>query len=178
MPTYGNLTPTQIEQYATDTAGAAYFIGKTPDTLRGWRAAGEGPRYARIGNGSIFYRLDDLREWVDTGRNALLTERPGIPAHDDGQYCMDTAGAAAFIGRSPRTLTGWRSGRAVARPPVIQHRPAGRVFYRVADLREWIDSHLIETGAAPSRRRPSAGPVLVTVLPPTNPAAPLGGGHE
>lgn len=162
MPNGTFDTANHIEQYAMATAQAAAFLTTTPDTLRRWRSAGEGPRFAQLGGtgGRILYRVVDLREWLDTGRKTPLADSPA-PARDYGEFYLDRAAAAAFVGRSVRTLDGWRLGRDRGRGPrFIQHGNRS-IRYRVGDLRDWVDSGLIETHDTPAEC--GFGPALVVV---------------
>ena len=43
---------------------AAKFLGRTRQTLRLWASKGCGPRFHLV-DGRAFYRLDDLRRFVD-----------------------------------------------------------------------------------------------------------------
>ena len=180
MPTGTSTFSTHIEQYAMATAQAAVFLDTTPETLRLWRYAGEGPRYAQLGaTGSrIFYRVDDLREWMDTSQNTPLSDT-STSAHVGGGYYLNRAAAAAFIGRSVRTLDGWRLGRDGGRGPRFIQHDNRSIQYRVVDLREWVDSGLIETHVAPTKRDlgPALITVTVTVLAPTAPHALNGRGR-
>lgn len=45
---------------------AAELLGVSPCTLRNWRTAGTGPRYARINANQVLYRISDLDEWLQS----------------------------------------------------------------------------------------------------------------
>jgi hypothetical protein len=47
-----------------NTAQAAAYLGREPQTLRKWRSLGEGPRFSGRGRG-VRYRLRDLDAWID-----------------------------------------------------------------------------------------------------------------
>jgi predicted DNA-binding transcriptional regulator AlpA len=36
-----------------------------PDTVRYWRFKGQGPKHFRIGGKRVFYRVEDVQEWLD-----------------------------------------------------------------------------------------------------------------
>jgi len=42
----------------------ALLLNVSVATIRNWRAVGGGPRFCRMGAGSIRYRLDDVIEYV------------------------------------------------------------------------------------------------------------------
>ena len=46
---------------------AAKYLGHSPKTLAQWRSQGKGPRSLKRG-GRVFYRLDDLRQWLADGK--------------------------------------------------------------------------------------------------------------
>ncbi len=46
-----------------DTAGAARYLGVSPNTLRNWRTLGRGPRFYKIG-ALVKYRASDLDAFV------------------------------------------------------------------------------------------------------------------
>lgn len=52
---------------------AADLIGRTPGWLNKARCYGNGPPFHRIGR-RIFYRLPDLRKWVDENRHNSTSE--------------------------------------------------------------------------------------------------------
>lgn len=39
-------------------------LGVTADTAQSWRLTGTGPRFVKL-NRRIYYRLKDVREWID-----------------------------------------------------------------------------------------------------------------
>ena len=43
---------------------AAKYLGHSPKTLAQWRSKGTGPRSVKRG-GRVFYRLDDLKRWIE-----------------------------------------------------------------------------------------------------------------
>lgn len=45
---------------------AAKYIGLSPKTLAQMRCQGRGPRFIKRA-GRVFYRIDDLRRWIETG---------------------------------------------------------------------------------------------------------------
>ena len=47
-----------------DTKGAAAFIGSTPDTLKTWRARGDGPPFHKVSGRLVRYRRDELDAWL------------------------------------------------------------------------------------------------------------------
>ena len=57
------------------TAEAAAYLGFTPGTLRFWRHRNEGPKWFRLGQKIVMYRVEDLDKWIaenydDTSRGA------------------------------------------------------------------------------------------------------------
>jgi hypothetical protein len=43
---------------------AATYLKVQPGTLKTWRWSGKGPRFIRVGNKSIRYRLEDLEAFI------------------------------------------------------------------------------------------------------------------
>ncbi len=52
-------------------ARAAELLGVSPRTLEGWRVAGRGPRWAKVGR-AVVYRTQDLEDYV-SARSATST---------------------------------------------------------------------------------------------------------
>lgn len=48
-----------------DEAGAAKHLAVSPRTLRNWRTRGGGPKFVKISDRCIRYRLRDLLEWLE-----------------------------------------------------------------------------------------------------------------
>jgi len=46
------------------TEKAAEYLGLKPSTLVGWRTAGKGPTYIKVGRHCL-YRLADIETWLD-----------------------------------------------------------------------------------------------------------------
>ena len=42
------------------------LLGVTPRALQSWRQTGRGPRFVRISNRCIRYRLDDIDDWLES----------------------------------------------------------------------------------------------------------------
>jgi len=51
---------------------------------------------------------------------------------------LSTEEAAVYLGVSTGTLENWRAGEKKEGPEFC--KPAGRVYYRIADLDAWIES--------------------------------------
>jgi hypothetical protein len=47
-----------------DTEQTAEFLHMKPATLRFWRHKGVGPHFFSMGGRKVFYRMEDLEEWV------------------------------------------------------------------------------------------------------------------
>ena len=45
---------------------AAKYLGLSEKTLAQMRSQGRGPRYVKRA-GRVFYRIEDLREWIENG---------------------------------------------------------------------------------------------------------------
>ena len=43
------------------------LTGLDERTLAVWRHKGVGPRYVKVGSRNVFYRLDDIEEWINSG---------------------------------------------------------------------------------------------------------------
>lgn len=68
---------------------AAALLGRSPQTLKGWRMTGVGPPFGRatgavddpVPTGHVFYRVKDIEAWVDErvtveeGRREVLLNR-------------------------------------------------------------------------------------------------------
>lgn len=54
---------TQPEQYL-DTSGLAELLKVAPDTVRGWRKRGTGPRALMVG-GAVRYAWTDVQRWLN-----------------------------------------------------------------------------------------------------------------
>ena len=50
------------------------MLGASEHTLQGWRVAGTGPRYAKLGK-SVFYTLHEIVEWVAASSRICTTEK-------------------------------------------------------------------------------------------------------
>ena len=53
---------------------AAEFLGLAPKTLQNLRGTGTGPKYSRMPNGRVRYRLDVLQQWRDGDERISTTE--------------------------------------------------------------------------------------------------------
>jgi hypothetical protein len=51
--------------YNRDERFVADFYGVEPETVRGWRKRGRGPRYKKINGKLIRYSLADLTAWAE-----------------------------------------------------------------------------------------------------------------
>lgn len=56
---------TEVQPLAMTDVQAAKFLGQSVFTLRKHRSLGIGPKYCKLGR-SVRYRLDDLKEYVDS----------------------------------------------------------------------------------------------------------------
>jgi transcriptional regulator with XRE-family HTH domain len=54
-----------VEKRLFTTAEAAIYIGRSVETLRGWRVRGEGPRFVGRHKG-VRYDLRDLDAWIES----------------------------------------------------------------------------------------------------------------
>lgn len=54
-----------VTPVALNTHEAATYLGLSAPTLHRWRAAGTGPRYAKLG-GAVVYRVVDLDSWLES----------------------------------------------------------------------------------------------------------------
>lgn len=61
------------EQVRLTTEEAAPVLGLKPKTLEGWRVAGKGPAFCKIGR-AVTYRLADLMSFMDGARFATTRE--------------------------------------------------------------------------------------------------------
>ena len=71
--------PDGLPRRATDTAGAAVYIGRPPATMVNWRSLGIGPRFIKQGR-SVVYLYDALDTWLDQQRHCTA---PDTGATDD-----------------------------------------------------------------------------------------------
>lgn len=62
--------PTLPNTFSVRAAQAAYLLGISPGTLANWRSSGAGPRYIRTETGTLLYRVEDLRAWLDAQAGA------------------------------------------------------------------------------------------------------------
>ncbi len=58
------------------TTEAAELVRLKPQTLRAMRSRGGGPRFVRLSANKCAYRVEDLREWVES-RTRRTTCDPG-----------------------------------------------------------------------------------------------------
>lgn len=65
---------------ALDEHEAAEFLKLAEKTLQNKRSNGTGPRFRRMPNGRIRYRLDDLQLWRDGDARTSTTESQGTTA--------------------------------------------------------------------------------------------------
>lgn len=56
-----------LEQVRLTTPEAAAALDQQPKTLEGWRVAGKGPAFYKVGR-QVTYRLSDLLAFVDAAR--------------------------------------------------------------------------------------------------------------
>ena len=59
--------------YLRTQAAGEYLAGTQPQTLRVWRVAGRGPKYAKIGN-RILYDTRDLDEFLESRKFSSTAE--------------------------------------------------------------------------------------------------------
>jgi excisionase family DNA binding protein len=57
-----------------DTAGAAAYLGVSPDTMNRWRSIGGGPVYAKVGR-QVRYSLSDLDAWVEQRKRRSTSDQ-------------------------------------------------------------------------------------------------------
>lgn len=67
MSTEYNPTPLATRLGLVSEGDVAALRGVELSTLRSERARGEGPAPTRLGR-RVFYRIEDLQDWVDTRR--------------------------------------------------------------------------------------------------------------
>jgi hypothetical protein len=69
---YKNTEEKKISELALDAhigeKEAAKLLGISPRTLQGYRLKGGGPKYRKIGNRIVRYRVQDLIDWSDESR--------------------------------------------------------------------------------------------------------------
>ena len=65
--------------YCVTNDAAAIVIRRKPKTLRNWRHAGCGPRWEKLVDGSVWYRLVDLLEWKKSRAPGTTRDMPGPP---------------------------------------------------------------------------------------------------
>jgi hypothetical protein len=58
---------------------------------------------------------------------------------------LTTEWAAALLGRSPRTLQGWRARKFG--PPFVKLAAHGGVLYRLRDIEQYLERHLVDPAA-------------------------------
>lgn len=67
-------TPSSEPEWMT-TGGLSKMLGGIPvSTIRGWRLAGIGPPYVRLG-GHVRYRRPDVERWIAAGGDRRSTTR-------------------------------------------------------------------------------------------------------
>jgi hypothetical protein len=54
-----------LQQKLVNDKTAATYMDLATQTLRNWRFLGKGPKYVRLGDRCIRYRLDDLDRWLN-----------------------------------------------------------------------------------------------------------------
>lgn len=54
---------------------AAEFLGISPRTLQGYRLKGGGPKYRKIGNRLVRYKVQDLIEWSDANKKENTSQK-------------------------------------------------------------------------------------------------------
>jgi hypothetical protein len=74
----GGTPPMSPDQYV-DTDGAAKFYDVTPGYLKKLRLTGNGPRFTRLAERAIRYRVSDLIAWAEQ-RAATSTAQYGEAA--------------------------------------------------------------------------------------------------
>jgi hypothetical protein len=83
--------------------------GMTARTLQGWRASGKGPKFIRIGERSIFYRIED----VEAYEAASVVGKPIAPDGWDNTVkraatALDIVAKQAKTAKTKTTLVGLR----------------------------------------------------------------------
>lgn len=59
------------------TSQVAAYLGVAPETVRAWRAAGEGPPPTRVGR-QWRYELPALKAWLESGRQRCAHGQPRV----------------------------------------------------------------------------------------------------
>lgn len=67
------------DQYVPEKI-AARLLHLSPRTLRNWRVTGAGPKFKKISNRAIRYRVGDLIDWAE-GKTRKSTSDLGILNH-------------------------------------------------------------------------------------------------
>ncbi len=49
-----------------DTPAVSEYLGVPVETLKQWRCRGKGPRYRKLPNGKVTYRIQDLNEFSES----------------------------------------------------------------------------------------------------------------
>jgi hypothetical protein len=83
------------------TAEAAAYIGSTKSTMEKWRMLGIGPRYSKIGAGTIVYDYDLLDAFVEERSRSSTSEV--LPADRPLQPTTGEASSPRRAPRKPRT---------------------------------------------------------------------------
>jgi len=60
-----------------NTAAAASYIGISKSSLDKWRVSGEGPAFVRIGPKLVFYEIEELNRFRNTGRRRSTSDPGG-----------------------------------------------------------------------------------------------------
>jgi len=56
------------------TKEAAMWLGLKPSTLEVWRVYGKGPRFMKLGNKAVRYRLEDLNAFLEQSLRSSTSE--------------------------------------------------------------------------------------------------------
>ena len=73
-------TPTLDPEKLLKPAAAAEFFTLSASTLANWRSSGGGPRFIRLSDRAIRYRLGDLLEFADERRCSSTSSRITPPS--------------------------------------------------------------------------------------------------
>ena len=87
-------------------------------------------------------QLAVIREALAAGRRPPAGGLLGLPALEDNDIWVDTAGAAAVVGVPPSTITSWLSrGRPATRPFPAAHRYLHRLYWPLSEIEAWAGDH-------------------------------------
>lgn len=89
---------------------------------------------------TVEVRQNELVQAISSGVEVPAGRLLGLPELDEDDVWVDIAGASAYVGAAPKTITSWLARRGPKYAPFpAPLRLLHRLYWRRSDVQAWVD---------------------------------------